>query len=158
MSKMAKRLYIFGVLVLLTGMYGCQDQPYYQSSFSFKNHTWSRLQKPTFKVEVKDTSVRYNFILTLRTSTTYAYNNLWLYFISKTPNKQYVREPYEVKISDKKGYWLGKKTGSIVENKLMFKDRKLPETGTYTFVLEQGVLQKVLYGVYDVGLEVQMNK
>ena len=158
MNRMAKRIYIVGILILVTCLIGCQEQPFYQSSFSFKNHTWSRLQKPTFKVIVKDTSVRYNFILTVRTSTTYAFNNLWLYFNSKTPSKQSVREPYEVKISDKKGYWLGKKTGSIVENKLMFKDRKLPETGTYTFVLEQGVLHKVLYGVYDVGLEVEQVK
>jgi gliding motility-associated lipoprotein GldH len=152
---MAKLIYIVGILILVTCLIGCQEQPFYQSSFSFKNHTWSRLQKPTFKVIVKDTSVRYNFILTVRTSTTYAFNNLWLYFNSKTPSKQSVREPYEEKISDKKGYWLGKKTGSIVENKLLFKQRKLPHPGVYYFMLEQGITKKVLYDVLDIGLEIR---
>jgi len=48
-----------------------------------------------------------------------------------------------------------KKTGSIVENKLVFRNRKFPTSGKYTFVLEQGVIQKVLYGVYDIGLELK---
>ena len=148
----------FSCIILGLFFTSCEEKPFFQSSFSFKNHTWSRKQKPTFKIQVTDTSKLYDFILTIRTSTNYSFNNVWIYFNSKTPDKQYAREPFELKIADEKGYWIGKKTGSIVENQLVFKRRKLPKIGTYYFVLEQGITQKVLYNIYDIGLEIKQLK
>lgn len=155
------RMRSFLVLVLILTSFiftSCDNDAFYHVSYSFKNHTWSRKQKPTFNVEIKDTSVLYDFVLTVRTSTHYSFNNMWVYFISKTPDKQFVREPFEIKIADEKGYWIGKKTGSIVENQLVFKRRKLPKIGTYYFMLEQGITDKVLYNVYDISLEMNQVK
>jgi gliding motility-associated lipoprotein GldH len=145
---------LVGILFLTA----CQDQPYFQQSFTFKNNTWARKNKPSFNVEIKDTSKAYNFILTLRTSTSYAYSNVWVYLNSKSPDKAYAREPFEIKITDEKGRWLGKKTGSIVENRLVFRNRKLAKPGIYTFVFEQGITKKVLYNVLDLGLEIEESK
>ena len=133
----------------------CQEQPFFQQSYSFKNNTWARKNSPSFKVEIKDTSKAYNFILTLRNATSYEYSNVWIYLNSKSPNKEFAREPFELKITDEKGRWLGKKTGSIVENRLVFRNRKLSKPGTYTFVFEQGITKKVLYNVLDLGLEIE---
>jgi gliding motility-associated lipoprotein GldH len=149
------RIFILGTIILILGLVSCEEQPFYQKSYSFKSNTWARPFKPFFKVIVKDTSVTYDFIITLRTTTSYSFNNSWIYFISKTPDKQYVREPFEIKISDEKGRWIGNKTGSIVENKLLFKQRKLPHPGVYYFMLEQGITKKVLYDVLDIGLEIR---
>jgi gliding motility-associated lipoprotein GldH len=133
----------------------CQEQPFFQQSYSFKNNTWARKNSPSFKVEIKDTSKAYNFILTLRNATSYEYSNVWIYLNSKSPNKEFAREPFELKITDEKGRWLGQKTGSIVENRLVFRNRKLSKPGTYTFVFEQGITKKVLYNVLDLGLEIE---
>ncbi len=133
----------------------CQEQPFFQQSYSFKNNTWARKNSPSFKVEIKDTSKAYNFILTLRNATSYEYSNVWIYLNSKSPNKEFAREPFELKITDEKGRWLGKKTGSIVENRLVFRNRKLSKPGIYTFVFEQGITKKVLYNVLDLGLEIE---
>lgn len=151
---MNKKLFT-GIFLLLFVLTSCGDSPYFQQSVSFTNLTWSRKQKPTFVVEIKDVSKTYDMTLTFRTSTHYHFRNAWIYLNSITPDKKKFREPYEIQISDDKGYWLGKKTGSIVENKLVFRNRKFPTPGKYTFVLEQGVIQKVLYGVYDIGLELK---
>lgn len=142
---------ILGLFVLTA----CQDQPFFQQSYSFKNNTWAKKNNPSFSVEIKDTAKAYNFILTLRTETSYAYSNAWVYLNSKAPNKEFAREPFEIKITDEKGRWLGKKTGSIVENKLVFRNRKLSKPGKYTFVFEQGITKKVLYNVLDLGLEIE---
>jgi gliding motility-associated lipoprotein GldH len=150
---MRNRIIIALVSVLFLS--ACQEQPYFQQSFSFKNNTWARKNSPSFKVEIKDTSKAYNFVLTLRNSTNYAYNNVWVYLNSKSPDKAYAREPFEIKITDEKGRWLGKKTGSIVENRLVFRNRKLAKPGIYTFVFEQGITKKVLYNVLDLGLEIE---
>lgn len=143
------------MVVLFASLQACQEQPFYQKSYSFKNNTWSRKNKPTFKVHISDTSKAYNFVLSLRTSTHYAYNNIWMYLNTKTPDKQHVREPFQLKLADEKGYWLGKKTGTIVENHLVFKERKFPKKGDYIFVLEQGITKKVIYNVLDISLEIQ---
>ena len=133
----------------------CQDQPYFQQSYSFKNNTWAKKNNPSFTVEIKDTTKAYNFILTLRTATSYSYSNVWIYLNSKSPGKEFAREPFEMKIADEKGRWLGKKTGSIVENRMVFRNRKLSKPGKYTFVFEQGITKKVLYDVLDLGLEIE---
>ena len=146
---------IFSALVGVLVLTACQDQPYFQQSFSFKNNTWAKKNNPSFSVEIKDTSKAYNFILTVRTTTSYAYSNAWVYLNSKSPNKEFAREPFEIKITDEKGRWLGKKTGSIVENRLVFRNRKLSKPGKYTFVFEQGITKKVLYNVLDLGLEIE---
>lgn len=136
----------------------CQEQPYFQQSYSFKNNTWAKKNNPSFTIDINDTSKAYNFILTLRISTGYEYNNAWIYLNSKSPNKEFAREPFEIKITDEKGRWLGKKTGSIVENRLVFRNRKLSKPGKYTFVFEQGITKKVLYDVLDLGLEIEEAK
>jgi gliding motility-associated lipoprotein GldH len=133
----------------------CQEQPFYNKNISFKGKVWARSFKPCFNVVIKDTSKVYDFIITLRTTSNYAYSNAWIYLISKTPDKQMVKEPFEIRITDKLGVWLGKKTGSIVENQLIFRRRKLPKLGQYFFVLEQGITKKSLTQVEDIGLLIQ---
>lgn len=132
----------------------CADQPYYQKSYSFQGNQWNQDVKPTFKIEVSDTTKAYDFMLTLRTTTDYGFSNVWIYLNTKTPNGERGREPFELKIANEDGSWAGKKTGTVVENQLIFSRRKLPQKGTYYFTLEQGVTQKNLPEVLDIGLQV----
>jgi hypothetical protein len=73
---------------------------------------------------------------------------------TKTPNGEKAREPFEIKITNPDGSWIGKKTGTIVENSLNFKRRKLPLKGKYTFILEQGITDSKINQVLDIGLVV----
>jgi hypothetical protein len=71
------------------------------------------------------------------------------------PNGKSVREPYEIKTTYPDGSWIGKKTGTVVEHQLVFKRRRLPYTGKYKFVLEQGISEKEIDEVLDISLRVQ---
>ena len=67
------RMRSFLVLVLILTSFiftSCDNDAFYHVSYSFKNHTWSRKQKPTFNVEIKDTSVLYDFVLLLKPKPT----------------------------------------------------------------------------------------
>ena len=97
---------IFVLVVLLSS---CGDLLVYEKSYSFENHTWSQRVKPVFKFPIMDTSKQYDFLLTLRTTTDYKYNNLWIYLNTKTPGGQTAREPFEIKIANPDGTWIGKK-------------------------------------------------
>ena len=144
-------LFIACTLLLLA----CTDNVFYEKSYSFPKNAWNLKVKPMFKVDIQDTTKAYDFIITLRTTTDYAFNNCWLYLNTKTPNKIKAREPFEMKITNPDGTWIGKKSGTIVENTLQFKRRKFPIKGVYYFQLEQAVIQENLDEVLDVGIRIE---
>jgi gliding motility-associated lipoprotein GldH len=145
-------------VVLVTFLFSCDDASFYTKSYSFNNNTWERSVKPKFIVEIKDTKHLYDFIVTLRTSTSYKYNNLWIFLNTTPPNGLSVREPFEIKTCYPDGSWIGKKTGSIVEHTLIFKRRKVPSRGKYKFILEQGITEKLIDEVVDISFEVKLVK
>lgn len=133
----------------------CDETAYYQKSFGFKNNMWSQGVKPKFEVEFQDTTKIYDFVLTLRTTTDYKYSNLWIFLNSTPPVGESVREPYEIKTTFPDGSWIGRETGTIVEHQLVFKRRRLPFKGKYTFVVEQAITEKTVDEVLDISLRVE---
>jgi gliding motility-associated lipoprotein GldH len=127
----------------------------YEKEYSFEGSSWSQKVKPSFKVDIKDIEKEYDFILTLRTTTDYNYNNLWVFLNTVTPSGVRAREPFEILITNPDGSWAGKKTGTVVEFPLNFKRRKMPEKGIYTFTLEQGITESTISEVLDIGLRVE---
>lgn len=136
-------------------LFSCKDDSFYTKSFSFSHQVWKQEVKPVFKVTIQDTSVLYDFVVTVRTTTDYAYNNLWVFLNTKPPHGQEVREPYEIKTTYPDGNWIGKKTGTVVEHQLVFKRRKVPYKGLYTFTFEQAITQKKVDEVLDISMEVK---
>jgi gliding motility-associated lipoprotein GldH len=146
-------LIIFMAAILLFA--GCEEAPTYEKTYAFENHEWQQNVKPSFTVDIKDVEKEYDFILTLRTTTEYKYSNLWIYMNTTTPDGQKAREPFEIKITNPDGSWIGKKTGTVVEHSLYFKRRKMPSVGKYVFVLEQGITNSKIDEMLDIGLMVQ---
>lgn len=144
------------IIVFLVGiLYSCSEEVFYEKSYSFPNNVWNLTVKPQFKVEIKDTSKLYDFTITLRNTTDYSFNNCWIYLNSTTPSKIKAREPFEIKITNPDGTWIGNKSGTIVENLLRFNRRKFPEKGIYYFQIEQAVIQENLNEVLDIGLRIE---
>jgi gliding motility-associated lipoprotein GldH len=130
----------------------CGETPLYTKSYSFKNNEWDADVKPSFVVEILDTTKFYTLSLTLRNTTDYSYNNFWFFFHAKSPNGETGSEPIQVQIANPDGSWTGEKSGTIVENILRFKHRKFPQKGKYTFTLEQRVTDKIAKELTDVSL------
>ncbi len=143
-----------GVFFCLAFLISCESAPTFEKSYVFENKEWKQNVKPSFTVDIKDATKEYDFVLTLRTTTEYKFSNLWIYMNTQTPNKESARESFEIKITNPDGSWIGKKTGTIVENSLNFKRRKLPLKGKYTFILEQGITDSKIDQVLDIGLVV----
>lgn len=149
------------VFVLLLGasfLVSCSEVPFYEKVESFSKNEWTQKQKPSFTVDIQDTTALYDFVLTLRTTTDYKYSDLWIFWNTKTPNGENVREPFQLKIANADGSWIGKNTGTIVENQLHFQRRKIGVKGKYTFMLEQGVTEPKIGEILDVGLKVEKVK
>lgn len=136
----------------------CSDVPLYTKSYSFKNNEWGQRVKPVFRIHIPDTTNYYNLSITLRTTTNYAYSNLWLFLHSKTPNGQTGREPLEIQITQPDGSWVGEKSGTVVENNLRYPHRKFPQKGWYTFTFEQGITEDLVKEVLDISYTVELDK
>lgn len=130
----------------------------YQKSYTFEKAEWEQNVKPSYTVDIKDTVKVYDFTLTLRTTTDYKFSNLWIYLNTTAPDGKKSREAFEIQITNPDGSWSGKKTGTIVENNLIFKRKKIPLKGKYVFVLEQGITASKIDQVLDVGLTVDTSK
>lgn len=136
----------------------CGETPHYQKVYSFKNKTWDLEVKPKYIVDIQDPDKEYDFELTLRTTTDYKYSNLWIFMKTTTPGGEVAREPFEIRITNEDGTWIGNKSGTIVETPITFKSRKLPEKGKYTFVIEQAITEKEVAEVLDLQFTVDFAK
>jgi gliding motility-associated lipoprotein GldH len=153
---MKKLVSLFILLSLFLA--SCTEEAIYTKAFRFKNEQWNENVKPQFEVAIQDTTQLYDFIFTLRTTTDYAYNNLWIFLRTTPPFGKSVREPYEIKMADPNGNWIGKKSGTIVEHQLIFKRRRVPFKGKYKFKLEQAITEKSVDEVLDISLEVRVSE
>ncbi|MEY5000233.1 MAG: hypothetical protein RLZZ211_269 [Bacteroidota bacterium] len=153
---MKKLISVFFLLGLLLA--SCAKEAVYTKAYRFKNEQWTQAVKPQFEVDIQDTTQLYDFIFTLRSTTDYAYNNLWIFLRTTPPTGKSVREPYEIKMADPNGNWIGNKSGTIVEHQLIFKRRKVPFKGKYKFELEQAITEKRVDEVLDISLEVQVSE
>ena len=150
---MKKLISLFALFALVLA--SCTKETIYTKAYRFKDEQWAQNVKPKFEVDIQDTTQLYDFIFTLRTTTDYAYNNIWIFLRTTPPFGKSVREPYEIKTADANGNWIGKKSGTVVEHQLIFKRRKVPFKGKYKFELEQAITEKRVTEVLDISLEVQ---
>jgi gliding motility-associated lipoprotein GldH len=137
---------------------GCEQAPVYEKVYAFENSKWGQKQRLNFSVDIQDIDQEYDFIITLRTTTDYQFNNLWIFLNTTTPTGQKAREPFEIKVTNPDGSWAGIKTGTVVEFPLKFKSRKLPEKGKYSFTIEQGITSSEIDEVLDLGFRVDRVK
>ena len=154
---MKKSNWIFSLMILFL-LTACGETPLYDKSVSFDNSEWAQDVKPKYEVDIKDIDKEYDFTLLLRTTTDYKYSNLWVFMKTTTPEGVTSRVPYEFRITDQDGVWVGNKTGTIVETPMSFPKRKMPQKGKYTFVIEQGITENVIDEVLDLTLTVEEAK
>ena len=85
------------LLCLVFLIFSCSDSPYYIKSHKFKDNTWRLKDKPSFTVDIKDTNQLYDFIFSIRTTTDYKYNNIWVYLYSTPPKGNNQRKHSKLK-------------------------------------------------------------
>ena len=147
-----------GLFLGLFFLTSCGETPLYNKAFSFKNNTWSQTEKPVFVVDIPDTVHFYTIEITLRTTTDYAYNNLWFFIHTKTPNGETGREPVQIKIASEDGNWIGEKSGSVVSTSVYYRHKRFPEKGKYVFTLEQGITETLAPNIMDISYTVTQDK
>ena len=114
---------------------------------------WSRYHIPGFEAQINDSEGSYNIDISLRNSYKYPYRNIFLFVSTTAPGGQTIKDTLEFQLADEKGNWHGRGLGDIKSLTLPYKSNVMfPDTGIYSFSIEQGMRRDVLEGIIDVGL------
>lgn len=157
-QRTTQRMRIRNILALLVAtclFTACSDDAIFDDMYSFDDRSWGQTELVKFDVDIQNTNDAYSLILTLRHSTSYAYNNFWIYLYVTTPDGKTSKTPYEINIANEDGSWIGTKSGTIVESKLIFKTEAFKDAGIYSYTIEQGINKKEMPEILDIGLRVE---
>lgn len=154
-NRMVNRPYGW-VIAFLFVLTSCSTGSIYQESISVPTEGWEIDSTAQFQVEIVDASVPYDIEILTRNTSTYGYQNLWLFIDEQLPDGSNKRDTMEIYLADNRGRWLGSGMGSLYQLSTPFKQEYyFPGEGNYTFTIVQGMRQESLKGISDVGLRVK---
>ena len=137
---------------------GCDENIVYKAHEDIDDGLWYIKNKPTFKVEITDTTATYNMYYLLRNTLQYPYYNLYLTRSFSGPDQKVISNTLEeVFLSNEAtGKPYGRGLGDLFDHKIPFlKNYRFKRSGTYTFTLTQSMRQNPLPFVMSVGISVE---
>lgn len=155
MKKTVKRFSFIAALGLLTSLQSCGDKAYFDQAHSFDNKSWDKKDTAVFKIDVQDSVINHDFILSLRTSTEYMYSNLWIYIIVTAPDGSTSKVAQKIPMARPDGSWIGKVSGTLVESRLRFDSKPFPIKGEYIFKVANATQEESIPHVMDIGLRIE---
>jgi gliding motility-associated lipoprotein GldH len=148
-----------GFLSISTLCMACSPDYFFNEDKAIEGNIWKINQKITFDKDINDTIGKYNFYLNLRTTTSYEYSNLYIFFETEFPDGRHSKDTIECPLAAEDGTWLGKTSGSLIENKILFKTRVIfPVAGNYKFSIQHAMRNDNLEEITDVGLCIEKIK
>lgn len=149
-NKLHFCILFFGVFLFSS----CGETPFYDSAYSFKDKKWALEDTASFEFDVTDTVQQYDFVLTLRTTTTYPFSNLWVHVSTTAPDESKSKMAQRINLAAPDGSWIGRVSGTIVESKLHYKTTNFPLEGTYRFDVTHAIQKETVPEVLDLSLRV----
>jgi len=90
------------------------------NTYEFSNG-WKKNEVVTFDFKVPEDKTNYNLFLLLRHNNNYSFSNIFLITELQLANSSILSDTLEYWLSEPSGKWLGEKSLSLVEHKLLFK-------------------------------------
>jgi len=141
--------------VLVTILSSCGEKAYYDDVYSFDGQQWEKSDTAVFTVPVEDTTNRFQFNISLRTTTDYAYSNLWVYILSTAPDGSTSKVAQKLPLARPDGSWIGNVSGTVVQTEVRFAAKHFPLKGDYTFQFLNATQQESIDNILDIGLRVR---
>jgi gliding motility-associated lipoprotein GldH len=119
---------------------------------------WNKNEAVEFTVPVKDTLSWYSISINLRNRTDYAFQNLYLFIKTKSPDGGFTVDTLNYMLARDDGSWTG--SGGLFsmykENVFLYRKYvKFPVKGDYTVNIIHGMREDNLQGIASVGLILQ---
>ncbi len=150
-------------LLFLICIVSCNNILVHSEYQSIKNGRWSKDNVVRFTFSELDTIALHNMFINVRNDNNYPYSNLFLIAELNFPNGESVKDTLEYDMALANGEWLGKGYGSVLENKLWYKENIVfPSSGVYTLQIshamrKNGAIEGIvnLDGIIDVGFQIE---
>lgn len=134
----------------------CDSNKVYEDNLPMENNNWLSEDIKSFSFEVTDTISPVNIYVNLRTTTDYAYSNIYVFLYTEFPNGVSDKDTLEFLLAQPDGKWLGENSGTIVEFKgLIATGGRFSTAGEYTFKLQHAMREESLPEIVDVGIRVE---
>lgn len=144
------------IIVFVAIIISCDSNRVFQEYKSIDNNVWQHDDIISFDFDIEDTVSLHNLFINIRHTTNYPFNNMWLFVTSTSPEGLYVVDTVQCIFADKSGKWLGDGSGSLWDNKILWKQLvRFPNAGTYSVKYQHGMRLKSLPGVVDVGFRIE---
>jgi len=142
-------------LVVCNLFSSCTSDAYYEENKEVTDRSWNYSQVPSFAVNIKDNKAKYDVYINLRHTNLYDYSNIYLLLHAKGKGIADTSYRKEIKLAELDGKWVGQSSGSLYEIQYLAKSNfTFPDTGVYTFGLEQNMRVNPLPEVTDVGIKI----
>ena len=153
MIKQISTITLFLSLVL--GFTSCDNSVIFEENQGFEYNTWRYEDVKTFSFSITDSMKPCKIFLNMRTTLDYEFSNIYMNLYSNYPNGVKDTSALEFFLAEPNGKWLGKVSGTVIENKAMIMKGYLTVPGTYTFKLEQAMFDNDLDEIIDIGIRVE---
>ena len=140
-------------VILLFFVASCSNKGNFLFNEAFPEEGWSKFHKPAFTASIGDTLSAYDISVSLRNTHEYPFRNIFLFITTTSPTGLSIKDTIEYQLANEKGKWYGKGLGDLHNVTLAFKTNIIfPESGDFSFKIEQGMRKDLLPGILDVGL------
>lgn len=134
----------------------CGQKDLYLKNVPVEQGIWPAEKFYRFEVPVNDTVGAYNIYLQVRNDGRYEYSNLWLFIRTNSPTGAILRDTVECRLANDQGRWEGRGSGGRFSLEIPLRYRvKFPNPGVYIFEIDQGMREKQLKYITDLGLRIE---
>ena len=150
-GKVTAYIFLFFMLV------ACQEKGvFYNKQVAIEDYVWKSSEPVNFEFNIQDTTKKYDFIFSLRTTDAYAWSNIYIFSELKVPDHpNIIKDTAEFFVADKYGNWLGDNSGNTITNNFLFyKETKFPSKGNYKITIYQAMRELSLNEIMNVGLKI----
>jgi gliding motility-associated lipoprotein GldH len=150
---------IIFLVAIVFALLACNDNRIFDEVRKFPSDEWKVNDSVKFLVNVADTLTAYDISIHIRNDRRYAYSNLWMFIETSSPAGAVLRDTVEFVLADDNGQWLGQGLYSINSMLMPYKTNvRFPYRGIYTFTLQQAMRKESIYGIKDIGLQVEIHQ
>ncbi len=134
-------------------IFSCNKRHFFEDYVKIPNHVWNEDSIVKFSVPISQDSISYNISINIRHGYRYQNKNLWLFVKTISPSGVYELDTLNCILTKTDNSWKGSCLGDICDYTVPFVDDiKFKEKGTYIFEIQQGLRQKNVPQIIEIGL------
>ena len=133
----------------------CHRRTLYHHFVNISDEGWHLDSCCQYYIPQLDSPMLYSYYLTLRHSSNYPYQNLWLEVSYIDTSHIISKDTIEIYLASTRGRWLGESRGSVIEMPVILKSEGRFHSVSDRIVIRHLMRDTFLYGLYDIGLRIE---